>query len=89
MKPHYFDSFGNLKSIISKVRCFLKIEPSIYRKDWLCFDIEEETLERIGGHSFNFDPKGGARGLSRDLLEGQLARWGFLKKHGCEQLSLF
>ena len=89
MKPHYFDSFGNLKSIISKVRCFLKIEPSIYRKDWLCFDIEEDTLEIIGGHSFNFDPKGGARGLSRDLLEGQLARWGFLKKHGCEQLSLF
>ena len=78
-----------LRKVDTKVRCFLKIEPSIYRKDWLCFDIEEETLEIIGGHSFNFDPKGGARGLSRDLLEGQLALWGFKKKHGCEQLSLF
>ena len=78
-----------LRKVDTKVRCFLKIEPSIYRKDWLCFDIEEDTLEIIGGHSFNFDPKGGARGLSRDLLEGQLTRWGFEKKHGCEQLSLF
>ena len=78
-----------LRKVDTKVRCFLKIEPSIYRKDWLCFDIEEETLEIIGGHAFNFDPKGGARGLSRDLLEGQLARWGFEKKHGSEQLSLF
>ena len=48
-----------------------------------------ETRKHGEGHSFNFDPKGGARGLSRDLLEDQLARWGFEKKHGCEQLSLF
>jgi len=38
-----------LRKVDTKVRCFLKIEPSIYRKDWLRFDIEEDTLEIIGG----------------------------------------
>lgn len=77
-----------MKPTTSKVLCRVRIEKSGYKKSWLDFSIDEKTCEIRGGHSFNFDPKD-KNDLTLEYLESQLAQWGFKKKHGCEQLSLF